>query len=272
LTHTLGGIQNLRNIKQITLGLIISCFFTATAQANVNQLTVAVGWNKPPYVISKNDSGFELDLVRGVFALMGYQIKPIYVPYGRTQKMLQRGQVDAAMSLSAKSGVNIELLSRRYISYQNTAISLKRDNLDIQQIEDLAKYSVVGFQNAAKNLGDRYAQAVAKAHYYMELPDQNKQVGMLLQGNIAVAVMDINIFVHLSRERTGKNQLAVVDTHNIFPATDYSVGFTNTALKTAFDKALSQYQNSHKYLELVKYYEFNVIPPARLPEPPAPLP
>jgi polar amino acid transport system substrate-binding protein len=262
----------LRIIRQVISGLLISCLFSATVQAKVNPLTVAVGWNKPPYVISKNDSGFELDMVRAVFAIMGYQITPLYVPYGRTHKMLQRGQVDAAMSLSAKSGVRIELLSRRYISYQNTAISLKRHNLDIQQIEDLAKYSVAGFQNATKNLGNRYAQAVAKAPYYMELPDQNKQVGMLLQGNVAVAVMDINIFVHLSRQRTGENQLAVVDTHNIFPATDYSVGFTNTALKKAFDKALSQYQHSHNFFELVKYYEFNVIPPARLPETPTPLP
>jgi polar amino acid transport system substrate-binding protein len=262
----------LRNIGLVTSGLLISCLFSATVQAKVNQLTVAVGWNKPPYVISKNDSGFELDMVRAIFALMGYQINPIYVPYGRTHKMLQRGKVDAAMSLNAKSGVSIELLSRRYISYQNTAISLKRNKLVIQQIEDLAKYSVVGFQNATKNLGDRYAQAVAKTPYYMELPDQNKQVGMLLQGNITVAVMDINIFVHLSRQRTGKNKLAVVDTHNIFPATDYSMGFTNTALKKAFNKALSQYQNSHNFLELVKDYEFNVITPARLPATPAPLP
>lgn len=261
----------MRIIRQVIAGLFISFLFTATVQAKANRLTVAVGWNKPPYVISENDSGFELDLVRAVFAKMGYQIKPLYVPYGRTLKMLQGGQVDAAMSLSAKSGANIELLSRSYISYQNTAISLKRNKLDIKQIEDLAKYTVVGFQNAAKNLGNRYAQAMAKAPYYMELPDQNKQVGMLLQGNITVVVMDINIFVHLSRKRTGENQLAQVKTHNIFPATDYSMGFTDMALKTAFDKALGQYQQSHNYLELVDRYHFNVIPPARLPELPAPL-
>lgn len=249
-----------RAIKCLVFGMFLTGFINASLYAKPHNMTVAVGWNKPPYVLSKDDSGFELELVRAVFGLMGYQIKPIYVPYGRTKKLLQRGQVDAAMTLSANSGIRQELLSKSYISYQNVAISLKTKGIKIEKIDDLANHTVVAFQNSAKSLGSIYAKAVSSAPYYQELPDQSKQVGMLLQGNMAVAVMDINIFIHLSRERTGQSQLDNVDVHNIFADTQYSVGFSSQALREAFDQALKQYQNSQHYLELVNRYEFKVRP------------
>lgn len=52
-------------------------FITNTLFAK-DQLVVAVGLAKPPYVIQSNNSGFELDLIRNIFKKMGKSTKFIY--------------------------------------------------------------------------------------------------------------------------------------------------------------------------------------------------
>ena len=61
--------------------------------------------------------------------------------------------------------------------------------------------------------------------FYIELPDQSKQVAMLLLGRTDVVVMDINIFNYLSKEHLGKDHMANVDVHRIFPTNSYHLGF-----------------------------------------------
>ncbi|MCC2617073.1 transporter substrate-binding domain-containing protein [Aestuariibacter halophilus] len=219
-------------------------------------LDVAVGWTKPPYVIADGNTGFELDLVRSVFRSMGHDITPIYVPFGRSQTMLKEGMVDLTLTMTEQMGIPSAQLSDEYVVYQNVAISLKSSKLAIDSIEQLHHHTVVAFQNASLVLGDEYRQAVEQSRLYIELPEQRRQVEMLLMGNAAVAVMDINIFIHLSRVLTGENQLYNVNVHKLFPATPYRVGFKDAALKEAFNLALARFMASDQYQWLKYNYAF----------------
>lgn len=223
---------------------------------HANELDMAVGWSKPPYVISDGDTGFEIDLIKTVFSKMGYQINPYYVPYGRSHSMLKNGEVDLTLTLNHQLDIKSDMLSDVYITYQNAAISLKAREIKIVTMEDLKGKSIVGFQNASWVLGRSFRQAVKSSHLYIELPNQKRQVEMLLLGNVDAVVMDINIFNHFSRLIAGSDQMAKVNIHRLFPASDYHVGFKDKNLKKQFNLTLAGYLNSVDYIELKDKYNF----------------
>ncbi|MCV2886277.1 transporter substrate-binding domain-containing protein [Aestuariibacter sp. AA17] len=223
---------------------------------------IAVGWTKPPYVIADGNTGYELDLIRTVFASIGYDITPIYVPYGRSHSMLRKGLVDVTLTLNERLGIEPEKLSDVYVVYQNVAISLKKRNLHITRLEDLSNRSVVGFQDANRVLGEEYRKAVEKAYRYVELPEQRRQVEMLLLGNADVVVMDLNIFLHVSADVAGTPMGDNINIHRLFPPNPYRAGFRSTELKIAFDVALRQFMSSEKYEWLKNKYV--LVQPANL--------
>lgn len=225
-------------------------------QVHANELDMAVGWTKPPYVISEGDTGFEIDLIKAVFSQMGYQIRPIYVPYGRSHTMLKNDEVDITLTLNHQLDIDSDMLSDVYVTYQNAIFSLKSRALKITSMDDLQGKSIVGFQNASWVLGKVFRQAVKSSHLYIELPNQKRQVEMLLLGNVDAVVMDINIFNHFSRLLTGADQMANVNIHRLFQASDYHVGFKDKNLKKQFNLALADYLSSGDYVELKNEYNF----------------
>ena len=212
--------------------------------------------DQAPYVIEKDDSGFEIELLRDVFKAMGHTFVPIYVPYGRSSYLLQMGKVDAAMTLSPRLNIEPAVMSVPYIQYHNVAITLKGRGITIEQISQLERYSVVAFQNASIFLGEEYKLASENASFYMELPEQKKQVEMLLLGRTDVVVMDINIFNYLSKEILGKSHMDNIDIHRIFPVSSYALGFYDAKLRDAFNKAQQTFKKLPQYQKLIDKYEF----------------
>lgn len=239
-------------IKQL---YIFFCLFLVGNNTLATTLDVAVGWSKPPYVIAENNSGFELELVTQVMDSLGYKLNPVYVPFGRTQSMLESGEVDLMLTANHTLGINPDQLSDVYVVYKNVAISLKKNDIHISKIEELGDYSVVAFQNASMILGEKYNQVMSKNLMYLELPDQKNQVEMLFQKNVEVIVIDINIFNYLSKQLIGSKQLDNVNIHPLFPESKYQVGFVDSTLKFEFDKALASFLSSKSYKQLNDKYD-----------------
>lgn len=231
--------------------------FSVSLHAKV--IDVAVGWTKPPYVIKEGDTGFELDLVREIFASIGHDIRPVYVPYGRTVQVLKSGAVDVALTLTSRLDIEEKYLSDTYIIYQNAAISLKRKALPIRDLTDLENYSVVAFQKAQFALGRVFREVTSKSRLYIELPEQRRQVEMLLQEKTDVVVMDVNIFTHLSEQISGEDQTGNIQVHSFFPATHYRAGFTSQEMKQQFNRALKTFKNSDAYLALMERYGVHAL-------------
>jgi polar amino acid transport system substrate-binding protein len=223
---------------------------------NAKHLDVAVGWSKPPYVITSGNTGYELDLVSNVLKSMGHDMSPLYVPFGRAHVMLQQGVVDLALTIHQNVNIDSEQLSDIYITYQNVALSLKENSIQLDTLADLKSYSIVGFQNDTIVLGSAYKAAVENSRLHIQLPDQLHQVEMLLLGNTDIVVMDINIFIHLSQQIKGENQLEKVDIHPLFEPSHYSVAFRDLELKVAFNQALADFLESEKHKKLIKKYAF----------------
>ena len=129
-----------------------------------------------------------------VLFTLDHEISVVYVPYGRTYELMKKINADIGLTLTEKSGVDSEILSQPYVTYQNVAISLKEKSIKIDKIKDLQKYTLVAFQNASPILGSEFANAAKTSPLYIELPEQYRQVELLLNGKVDVVVMEINIF------------------------------------------------------------------------------
>ncbi|WDE03114.1 transporter substrate-binding domain-containing protein [Thalassomonas viridans] len=236
--------------------LMVSLHLGLAVDAGAKQLEVSVGWSKPPYVIEKGNTGFEIELVRTIFEQMGHELTFIYIPFGRSYNLIKLGKVDIGMTMSNRFDITPAKLSDPYIVYQNVAISLKGRGINVNEIAELGKYSVVGFQNANIILGEQFSQAVQFSPFYTELPEQRKQVEMLLKGRADVVVMDVNIFNYLSKEFLGKSHMENVDVHKIFPKNPYRLGFMDDELRLEFNKRLQTFRETEAYRLLLRQYDF----------------
>tara|TARA_R110002167_G_scaffold42935_14_gene130068 strand:+ start:13575 stop:14360 length:786 start_codon:yes stop_codon:yes gene_type:complete len=245
-------------VSKVNCRLLVLCSIGISflfSHTHAKELILVAGWEKPPYVIASQNSGFEIELMRQVLASLNHSVSVLYVPYGRTYETFKREQADIGLTLVAKSGVPSEILSKPYISYQNVAISLRENAALISKQADLKTLSVIAFQNASKILGEQFASAVESNVLYIELPDQRRQVEMLLNGSVDVVVMDINIFNYLSQQIMGENQMDNVHVHSFFPSTQYSAAFKDPTLLTEFDDAFKQFSLSDEYHRLIIQYQ-----------------
>lgn len=236
----------------------MSCFFITVLfshAAKTKELLLVAGWEKPPYIISSQNSGFEIELMRQVLTNLGHTISILYVPYGRTYETFKHEHADIALTLTTSAGVPSKILSLPYVSYQNVAISLKNGTATFNNMDDLKNLSIIAFQNASKILGMQFANAVHANEYYFELPDQRRQAEMLLLGNVDVVVMDINIFNYFSQQISGENQMSRVNVHSFFPTTHYSAAIKNPKLLVQFNQAYEQFSLSDEYRQLIKKYQ-----------------
>ncbi|MDP5029927.1 MAG: transporter substrate-binding domain-containing protein [Paraglaciecola sp.] len=231
--------------------LVVGLSFHSQAK----ELVLVAGWEKPPYVIASENAGFEIELMRQVLAKLEHSITVLYVPYGRTYETFLHENADIGLTLTVKAGVPPNSLSQPYVVYQNVAISLKNANIKFDKLSDLKALSVIAFQNASKILGSSFANAVESNLLYIELPDQRRQVEMLLIGSVDVVVMDINIFNYFSQAIRGSSQMENVNVQSFFPTTRYSAAFKDAALMAEFDTAFTQFSVSEAYQQLVQKYQ-----------------
>lgn len=218
--------------------------------AVARQIDVVVGWDKPPYVIAESHSGFELELMRQILAELGHDMLPIYVPFGRTPRLINARGADIGLTMNARHPVDNAILSRVYVVYQNVAITLQKRHLVISELNDLRRHSVAAFQTASHVLGKEYRDVVSQHPSYIEIPQQRRQVSLLLAGSIDVAVMDRNIFTHLRNKQPAERQ-AEVDIHPVFGVSPYRAAIVEDELRRQFNQTLATFIDDGRYQALI---------------------
>lgn len=234
--------------------LIFICVFLSSTSFANNQLIIAVGLAKPPYVIQADDSGFELDLIRNILKKMGKSTKFVYTQFGHSSKMLEVKEIDAIMTTNQRVFSDYSRLSDEYITYQNVAISLKENNLTINSIEDLQYYSIASFQKADKVLGQVFTDAVKKSPLYLKIANQSQQPMLLLKKRVEVLIMDRNIFKYFASKLNIKDINAKFTFHHLFPETHYRMAFRNKEYVKTFNDIFAQYKQTDEYMLLRKNY------------------
>ncbi|MEW6990983.1 substrate-binding periplasmic protein [Colwelliaceae bacterium 6441] len=221
------------------------------------KLNIVVGLAKPPYVLQETESGFEIEFVTQVLALMAKQPNFVYVPFGRSIRMLEKTDIDAIMTVNSNIIKDITLLTDIYITYHNVVITLKEDQLEINHINDLSQIPIAAFQTASKILGEEFSKVIKQNNDYYEIADQKRQVKLLFEKKVKALVIDVNIFKALSKMVNESADFSNFSVHEVFAESPYRIAFKNVNNIKGFNAALKTFKGTDKYLALKQKY--NVI-------------
>ncbi len=230
------------------------------------ELLMGISFSIPPYVITEENAGLELELLRESFAIKGYTVLPSYLPLARTFMNFEEGSLDGVINV--KEGMVNGYYSDVVITFHNQAISLKEKGLKIDSIEDLSQKSIVAFQRASVILGPELAKAVQHNSEYNEVADQSLQVKQLFWERVDVVIMDRKIFKYFrrwlfDRSSTLKGEYIVrghdlrrpIVYHNIFPPSEYRFAFLSEQVRDDFNQGLQAIKSSGIYDELLQKYD-----------------
>ncbi len=231
----------------ITALLLI--FSVTTSQAR--DLTLLAGLSLPPYIIKENNSGMEIDIITESLKAKGHSLTLKYVPFARL--IVDYINYDGAITINESSGIEGNY-SDTVITYQNYAISLKKNNIIINSIQDLHNKNIVAFQNAKKYLGPEFAATVKNNRRYREQSKQMLQVKVLYSGRVELIILDVNIFKYYSKKVTGMDTSPEIVLHDLFPEVDYKVLFNDAAIRDDFNAGLKIIRDSGRYDEIINSY------------------
>ncbi len=236
--------------------LFLLCLVFTVMPSTARDVNVVVGWNKPPYVISQEHSGFEVDLIRAILADMGHSLSPIYVPFGRTSRLLKDNMADIGLTQNSAHSLDKAILTDPYIIYQNVAVTRADRKLEISSIEDLHGKSVIAFQTATSVLGEPFSEIVSAQPTYIEMARQDRQVEMLMLGSVDVAILDRNIFNFFKSESRAYADEGTVF-HELFPTSSYSAAIPDPELRATFNATLHAFIEDGRYQKLLDNYKLD---------------
>lgn len=235
--------------KLMTMTLLTCCLTPATYAA---ELKLAVGLALPPYVISENSTGMELDIVRESLAFKGHTVKIKYYPFIRILGAIKES--DAVLTVNESSGMKNVHYSQTHMTYQNVAVALQKNNIAIGNVPALKDYSVMAFQNAKQYLGDEFAAMAKGNKKYKEKAQQDIQVRMLYSNRVEVVVLDNNIFKYYKNLEKKADASQKITTYKIFDPSEFKVAFVDKNLRDDFDLGLAELKSSGRYQEIIDSY------------------
>ena len=216
---------------------------------------VGMGLAKPPYIMESGKEGLEYEIAEQALAAVGYKMLALQFPPVRGLAMQRAGQVDALLSVDEGIGGS-DYFSDAYIHYQNGAITLASRRIALREVEDLAAYSVAGFQNASVILGERFKAVVARHPNYQEHAQQIAQDRLLYTGRVDVVVGDRLIFRYFSTRLDPKIDTGQPTTfHALFPPKPRKAVFKDAALRDRFNAGLKLIQANGVYDAILKKYQ-----------------
>jgi len=219
-----------------------------------DEIKLGVGLALPPYVISEDNTGMELQIVQEALALGGHHVKIVHLPFARVPTSIAAREIDAAVTINENSGIRNIYYSDIHMTYQNVAVSLVKNQFAIQSVSDLKDYSIIAFQNAKNYLGSDYAEMTIANGRYKEIAQQSRQIKMLYSGRVEVIVLDINIFKYYKNREPSLDTSVDITIHELFPPSDYKVGFLDEQIRKDFNAGLKALKANGRYQEIIKSY------------------
>ena len=253
-----------KRVATLRLGLWLVCYCSPAPVTAAPDLLIGFSYAKAPYItaptpydptfldINSNHLGLEIDLFRAAMAHTHQAIKLYYGSFARIIRLLNQGLLDGAeTSGPVLPGI---YYSQTLIACTNVAVSRESEHLSINSVDDLRKYSIAAWQDAATDLGPAFS-AMAKANpRYAENPDQQAQYRMFTSRRVQVLVIDQYIFTWW-KDKVGSKPPEAYQIHRLFPRNnEYRMGFRSKAVRDLFDHGLEAIKRSGDYERIVRAY------------------
>ena len=236
---------------------------TAWANAAVAaEIVIASSPSVPPFIVQgengAEDTGIEIDIARAALNAAGHTVKFQNLPYTRALAYLKAGRVDGSLTISATATLDIgsAVKSDIHLIFDNVAMTLEENNLEINSIDDLADKSIIAFNFAKEVLGEEYTKmANANPNYRQMLPN-TKQIPPTLHAKRAqVAIIEETIYkYHLNNETYPVDVTAPITIHRIFPRNPFTVAFKDVSVRDDFNKGLAIIKENGTYQKIFESY------------------
>ncbi|EQC48857.1 ABC transporter, substrate-binding protein, family 3 [Bacteriovorax sp. BSW11_IV] len=229
----------MRKIAALLLTLMsISCL-------SKEVLRLGVSLSNPPYCIAESNSGFEVDLIKEVFKESEYDVVFVFATNARLFVQFMDGEINGILN------ANIDYFQKEYkkplfetesiVTFQNYGISLKKNSLKIQDIDDLRNLRVNAFQNATNYLGPKFKKMATQNKRYNEIPQQRNQPEYLLRDRADIIISEKHIFTYYLKKfqpKTNRDELFTF--HPLFPAEPKAIIFKSRKHKDDFNRYFAQ--------------------------------
>lgn len=222
---------------------------------NVN---IAFGKGREPYAFDKKYlKGFEHDLVKYILNMNNISInRNVYISLDKINNTFKKDKsLDIAVTVKEK--YDDCFYSDTFITFENTVITRAKDNLFINNINDLKTKKIIAFIDAYKFLGKEYNQLFNRENRdqnYTEEEFQEKQVQDFLDNKADIIILDKNIFKWYLKKLSSTS----IDEYKfdfIFPQRNpFKVAFRDKHLRNIFNKNLATIKQSGKYQEIIDNY------------------
>ena len=212
------------------------------------EVIIAASASIPPYVFAKTDSGIHLGLIKAALKANGFaNINVQYMSNKRAEHQLHNKGVDILLNYAGRSSPGI-YPSKPVLSYENVAITLKRNKYNIDEIEGMFNKNVLAFQNATAYLPSIFKSNVKHFSSYQEVINQKAQIDKLLKGWVDVIVLDKRILYYYYNQYKSPEAVQI---YTLFPKAKRPAYFNNLSLATEFDIGLALIKQNGTYKRIV---------------------
>jgi polar amino acid transport system substrate-binding protein len=250
-------------MKQNLNRLLNYCLLFLPLTSSAAEIKIAFATDRPPYCFRKDnvDQGIEIDLLRRIMSLQGHTIKIVTIPKIRLIKAVKEREVDASATVQDNQDRSL-YFSDPYLEFQNVVISKSSRAIELNAMQDLAKYSFIIWQDGWRNLGAEF-----EANYrpnangkfpknYNQAFNQLSQNKMFWADRVQLIIIDKTIFEHHQRLlATEFNTSTPLTFHDLIKTkTAYSVVFHDANLRQQFNEGLKKIRSNGSYQKIIDTY------------------
>ncbi len=223
------------------------------------ELRIGVG-NFPPFFIEKEDKGIFLDITREIFKhLPEYDVKYIYMSNHRLLHEINRGKIiDVACNIFPNSTVNAHL-SESVFRFTDVAITKKNKQFQIEDIEDLHRYSIAAYQGARDLLGQEYTKMTLKNDDYTEHAHPRETTYLMVAGQKDIRIGDVNIFWHDLKNHYYQDEIMMqkndFTVHRLWPDVYSHMAFKDARLRDKVNKVIKQLKQDGSIDKIYAQYQ-----------------
>lgn len=217
-------------------------------------VTMAISASIPPYFIKEINSGIEWEIIRESFGKVGYEVEPTFFLPAQRVLAFQKKEVQCASTV-ARSNVKGVAYSDTVIRFENVAISLEKNNITINGLDDLRGRNIISFVGARNAFGDEFTKIVKDNRRYRERLKNDIIPVLIYRNRVEVAVTDLNIFKYFRNKMSSSiDRKQSITIHRIFPPKEYGLVCHDAAIIKEFNRGLAEVRRTGLYEAIVEKY------------------
>lgn len=184
-----------------------------STNANDRIVTLTNGEWVPYTSKTLKNYGVFSDIVAEAFALSGYQVKYVFMPWKRGYTNAKNGKYDGSVTWAPTAERKKDFYFSDPITFNSKAFFyLKSNPFDWNNITELGQYRIGIVRQYTYS--EEFDNAVKKGDIKVEVVDTDKQnIHKLYNGRIDTFPMEIEVGYHLINEQLKPNQSALITHH-----------------------------------------------------------